>query len=173
MDPTNLVQYASKELKLAGLLGNSTQKENEFGCRVLSIMAKLREYKYDLPTTFKLLNVLARVARFMPLTPLTGEEGEWHRVGSVPDLPYVGITHQNSRFFNVYKDNQGRIFQSDGYRVTRPDGKQYFAIKEIQFPYLPCWTEISEADYRNLKASIKTEDKEVKLEPEVMVVANS
>ena len=170
MKPDNLSQYAAKELKLIGLLGHDNSKKNEFGNRILSIVGKFREYNISISQTFQMLNVLQRVTRFLPLSPLTGNEDEWIAV-THPKI--FGVTHQNVRFFNLFKHSFGVAFQSDGYKVIRPNGDFYFAIKEISFPYIPSWETITEEQYQALTAKVKTLEHEIELQNEKVINPNT
>ena len=79
------------------------------------------------------LKIFTRVARFQPLTPLTGEDDEW--------IPLSDSTFQNKRAFNVFKTSDGKAYQSDYYIFVTPEGAAYTSVdsrKYIEeFPYMP------------------------------------
>lgn len=77
------------------------------------------------------INVFERVARFEPLTPLTGADDEW--VESMPG------TFQNVRCPHVFKEN-GEAYDIDGRIFREPDGSCYTKKDSrvpVTFPYTP------------------------------------
>jgi len=87
------------------------------------------------------VQLFAKLAMFKPLTPLTGEDDEWTKVGS--------DTWQNKRLSSVFKDATGRAYNIDGVVFwewwTDPETgekhKIYYTSSEsrvdITFPYTP------------------------------------
>ena len=62
------------------------------------------------------INLLNKLLRFEPLSPLSGDDSEWNEVGH-------GV-FQNKRCFHVFKDADGKAYDSNG--------RGY-----IKFPYVP------------------------------------
>ena len=91
------------------------------------------------------INMFEKLAKFEPLVPLTGEDWEW------VDLSDYGAEHmkyQNKRCSHVFKDAEGRAYDSDGKVFwewyTGEDGekrKSYYTNRGsrvyIEFPYVP------------------------------------
>lgn len=79
------------------------------------------------------LSIFDRLVRFLPITPLTGDDDEWHECGAVNDW-------QNKRCSRVFKDSDGpydsrvRVFSDDG-------GETFYqnrgSRERIEFPYYP------------------------------------
>ena len=87
------------------------------------------------------INVLNRLLRYRPLTPLTGEEDEWEESKFLSDEEKT--VEQNKRFSSVFRENHdnstaydidGKIFSDDG-------GETWYTNRHskvpITFPYLP------------------------------------
>ena len=79
------------------------------------------------------LSIFERLVRFLPITPLTGDDDEWNECG--------GVNYwQNKRCGRVFKDSDGpydscvRVFSDDG-------GETFYQSREsrerIEFPYYP------------------------------------
>jgi hypothetical protein len=79
------------------------------------------------------INILNKVLRFEPLTPLTGDADEWNEVGE-------GMW-QNRRCSHVFKDGaDGQAYDIQGRVFTDPDGCSFTSRDsrvEVQFPYTP------------------------------------
>ncbi len=78
------------------------------------------------------ISVFERLARFKPLSPLTGDDDEWNQVAE--DM------WQNRRCYNVFKDSSGGAYVSDHYVFQEPTGAQFTGFgsqKRISFPYTP------------------------------------
>lgn len=87
------------------------------------------------------INVLNRLLRYRPLTPLTGEDDEWEESAFLSDEEKT--VEQNKRFSSVFRENydnstahdiHGKIFSDDG-------GETWYSNRHsnvpITFPYLP------------------------------------
>ena len=73
---------------------------------------------------------------YKQLTPLTGEDDEWIDQSEASSQP----TWQNKRCYSVFKDADGKAYNSDGRVFRRPDGDAYTngdSRVEITFPYTP------------------------------------
>lgn len=88
------------------------------------------------------INALERLLNFKPLTPLTGEDDEWHKGYTRGST----TTYQNKRCPSVFmkKTNDGsitRCFDTDAVTVSDNSGITWFTSarfnKEITFPYYP------------------------------------
>lgn len=78
------------------------------------------------------LDIFQRLAKFQPLTPLTGEDDEWNQVAE--DM------WQNRRCSNIFKNSSGGAYVSDHYVFRDPDGAHFIGFgsqKRITFPYSP------------------------------------
>lgn len=82
------------------------------------------------------LNIFERLARFVPLTPLTGDDDEWRECG-------IDGTEQNKRFSAVFrkgKDNS-TAYNICGYVFSDDGGRTFYSCNEssipVTFPYYP------------------------------------
>ncbi len=74
----------------------------------------------------------AKLALFEPLAPLTGADDEWQEVGT-------GVW-QNLRCSHVFKDADGRPYDSSGRIFREPDGSCFQSHESrvyVEFPYTP------------------------------------
>jgi hypothetical protein len=77
------------------------------------------------------ISLFEKVARFEPLTPLTGDDDEWMEVGD-------GM-FQNIRCSHVFKNKDG-AYDIDGRIFREPNGSCYTNGKSrvpVTFPYTP------------------------------------
>ena len=56
------------------------------------------------------IDILSKVLRFKPLSPLTGEDDEWNNVRDYGGEPH----YQNKRLSSVFKDANGDVYNIDG-----------------------------------------------------------
>ena len=133
----NFIRYALNEFIFAGWM----DKEGNFGgdemqeavcLDVLNLLAKLSEQEHSGGSIGYTISLFSKMAKFTPLTPLTGEDDEWNEISK--DL------YQNKRCFTVFKESgkdahdlHGRIFiDSNGAYYTNNESSI-----PITFPYTP------------------------------------
>jgi len=78
------------------------------------------------------ISMFERLARFEPLSPLTGKPDEWNEVAEGQ--------WQNRRCSHVFKDADGRAYDMDGRIFREPDGSCFTNSNSrvyIDFPYTP------------------------------------
>ena len=81
------------------------------------------------------LGVFDKLARFEPLTPLTGEDWEWRLLDYGPDMKW-----QNKRDSRVFKRADGTAYFIDGRVFREPNGACFTngnSVVEIEFPCTP------------------------------------
>ena len=105
----SLIKYAERELKREG------NKE------VFELLELFSKQGHSGGSASFVLPVFYRLARHMPLSPLTGEDDEWLEVESQPEY----MTHQNKRWSELFKDKNGEAYYYD------KKGKR----KVVTFPY--------------------------------------
>jgi len=90
------------------------------------------------------INMLRKLLKWEPITPLTGEDSEWVEVGSG--------TFQNRRCSRVFKDASrfgGQAYDIDGMVFRYPNGNSYTSVDSftpVTFPYLPTTTYVDVPD---------------------------
>ena len=80
-------------------------------------------------------NLLDKLLRFKPLTPLTGADDEWVS-GHMDD-----DTKQNKRASHVFMDADGQAYDIQGKVFREPDGMTFTSGDSrvpVTFPYTPC-----------------------------------
>ncbi len=82
------------------------------------------------------IGLFEKLARFEPLTPLTGEDDEWDNVSQISDDPLF----QNKRCPHVFKDKDGTAYDIVGKIFRHADGVCFTNRKSrvpVTFPYVP------------------------------------
>ena len=140
---SNLLSYAESELDRIGL----THEDEYNGAMRGHILKMVEVFAEEGHSGFSgryALNILAKLLDFKPISPLTGEDDEWHDVSE-----YSGkTTFQNIRCSSVFKDSNGECYDIDGkvfwewYRDENGDTyKSYYTSAGCQlpvtFPYTP------------------------------------
>lgn len=126
-----LLQYAESEL--SRIPKDSDGMQEHINADILSIIKTFSEQGHSGFSANYALNVLERLLRFKPISPLTGEDDEWVDTGH-------GIK-RNKRCSSVFKNADGTAHDIDGIAVSDNGGITWFSSgrfrKEITFPYLP------------------------------------
>lgn len=77
------------------------------------------------------LNIFDRLAHYLPLTALTGEDEEWNEI--------TPCYFQNKRCGHIFKDGDGRAYNSEGKIFSYDNGETWVLRKDsrvyIEFPY--------------------------------------
>ena len=82
------------------------------------------------------ISMFKKLASFEPLCPLTGEDIEWNDVSMYGDNPLW----QNNRASHVFKDKDGKAYNTQGKVFREPDGCTYTSRDSrvpVTFPYTP------------------------------------
>ena len=160
----DLVEFARKELTLAGWFGEEGLYGADMGHAVLELVQKFSDQGHSGMSAGICLALFKKVASFEPLTPLTGEEDEWEDItndffvakvlnkGSEEnseadalvdrinlDPGPTGKRYQNLRCFRVFKEDD-RVYDSAAILFKNSDGiivQNSKSRKDIQFPYMP------------------------------------
>ena len=82
------------------------------------------------------INLLEKLLRFEPVTPLTGNEDEWTKLDYGEDTMY-----QNKRCSRVFKNAEGRAYDIEGKAFSKDNGKSWYTCRDsrvyVEFPYVP------------------------------------
>lgn len=98
---TTLLQHAKSELRSAGLFDADSDFDGEIGVQVTSLMETFLAYGHSGTSAYRTLEVFDKIARHMPLTPLTGEDDEWESPNGTD-----GQMRINKRCTQVFKDDE-------------------------------------------------------------------
>lgn len=152
---SNLIDYAKRELDLIGMT-EDTDSDLNYHIRkhILKMVYEFSEEGHTGASAAYTIGILTKLLDYKPLTPLTGKDDEWAEVSFGSNMRY-----QNKRCFHVFKDKDGRAYDSEGVvfydYYTGEDGRQHkshYTCSEsrvyIEFPYTP----IKEYVYRDSKA---------------------
>lgn len=128
------------ESELDRVLGKDEMDQDMRKC-VLDIIDIFSEQGHSGFSAALCTNLVTKLMKFEPLTPITGEDDEWMEVG--PNM------FQNKRCSHVFKDADGKAYDSEGiifYDILKneDDGsefKSYYTSSNsrvfIEFPYTP------------------------------------
>ena len=127
---SNLVSYAEKEMKLAGLYdADAAYGPGALADGVLKMIKLMALEGHSGNSHGIAMNLVKTVGSFRPLTPLTGDDDEWTECGD----GYF----QNKRCYSVFKEN-GKAYRSDGKVFF--DGVGHFTSSKSRVPITFPWT---------------------------------
>lgn len=128
---SNLTDHARRELEVAGYFDASGPYDGMIGPAIMTMIEAFAKEGHSGLSASIVISVFERVARFEPLTPLTGADDEWNEI--------AGSMFQNRRCSHVFKEN-GRAYDSTGRIFRYPDGvcvTRHGSRVDIEFPYTP------------------------------------
>ena len=134
---TDIKNYAINELTRIGMY-NSGDEMNDAMCEhILKMVDVFAEEGHSGFSANYAINILKKLLRFEPLSPLTGEDDEWNDVSE-----YSGYEHyQNKRLSRVFKKGKdGQAYDIQGKVFVEPDGVTYTSrdsCVDIEFHYTP------------------------------------
>ena len=142
---SNLEKYAKNELELAGFYDDDAfYGKGVMAEAVLKLIRILGDEGHSGASASFAISIFEKLARFEPLTPLTGEDDEWAD---------QGYTFQNKRCMHVFKDSKdGQAYDIEGivfYDLIKKQNdngivetaKSYYTCFQsrvpVTFPYVP------------------------------------
>lgn len=141
---SNYVEFAFREFKVAGWLnedGNFDDDMQEMICgQILELLNLFASHGHTGSTAVYALGLFENLAKFEPITPLTGVDDEWSEVGDG--------RYQNKRCSRVFKGGErfnGQAYDSEAVIFWEWDSdkkhKTHFtnshSAQPIEFPYMP------------------------------------
>ena len=130
----SLLDFARDELTRAGLFGKDSDYGGMMGDAVMKMLEQFSDEGHSGTSASMAVSIFSRLARYEPLSPLTGADDEWGEPYS-----YDG-TCQNKRCPHVFKRGDGSAYDSRGRVFREPNGACFTSSDsrtEIQFPYTP------------------------------------
>jgi hypothetical protein len=103
----SLVEYAQNELQLAGLLDEDSDYNGMLGKAALAIIEVFAAQGHSGASAEMVTQVVYRLMRYEPLTPLTFAPDEWNEVET-------GKTWQNNRDSKVFSYDGGKTYSRLG-----------------------------------------------------------
>lgn len=147
----SMIEWAKNELKLIGITDNVNEDDldNRMNAHMYRhLIHMVEEFCEEGHSGFSAsyaANILAKLFKREPLSPLTGKDDEWFFNDAGEHSSYWNI--RNSRVFKNAKD--GKAYYMDGivfYNIikdeeTGEERKSYFTCRDswvnIEFPYVP------------------------------------
>lgn len=143
-----LLEYAITELDYAGIYSESGDDiDDRVREAVLDLLNTLSKHNPSGSTVGVIVSLFSKLAKFEPLSPITGEDDEWMVVGEDQKKETI---YQNVRCSHVFKngkdgkpyDINGRVFiDQDGCTFTRnyyeEGDEENSSTVYITFPYIP------------------------------------
>lgn len=128
---SNLERFAKDELTRAGLFSPESDYGGILGEATMRLIRTFSAEGHSGFSAGLAVSLFSKVARFEPITPLTGADDEWNEVTQ-------GV-FQNRRCSRVFKEN-GVAYDISGKVFREPDGV-CFTSKDsrvaVSFPYTP------------------------------------
>lgn len=129
----NLSDYARSEMQRAGLFDEDSDYGGMLGEAVLKMIGVFEDEGHSGASASMAISIFERVARFEPLTPLTGADDEWREVSPGGS--------QNVRCSHVFKDGRdGPAYDIEGCIFREPNGVCFTSAESrvpVTFPYIP------------------------------------
>ena len=131
---SNTVKHAKREFEALGYdLNQKEEDPNKWICEnVIELLKVFSKQGHSGSSAPFCVNYFKKLAMFEPLCPLTGKDDEWNEVGE--------DVWQNNRCSHVFKDANGKAYDSHGKIFREPNGCCYQNIGSrvyIDFPYIP------------------------------------
>lgn len=127
----SLQAFAKEELTRAGMFDKDSDYDGMLGEAIMKMIDVFADEGHSGFSAGMAISAFEKLARFEPLTPLTGEDDEWNEVGT-------GV-FQNRRCPHVFKEN-GEAYDMDGRVFRDPDGSCWTNSESrvpVTFPYIP------------------------------------
>jgi hypothetical protein len=129
---SNLEDFAKSEMQRAGLFDKDGDYGGMLGDAVMKMIRVFADEGHSGYSAGMAVSIFEKVARFEPLTPLTGADDEWMEVG--------GDSWQNVRCSHVFKGADGKAYDIQGKVFREPGGSCYTGYDSrvyVTFPYTP------------------------------------
>lgn len=128
---SGFTDFAREELTRAGMFDKDGDYGGMLGDAVMKMIEQFAEEGHSGFSASMAISLFERLARWEPITPLTGEADEWNDVGE-------GML-QNRRCPHIFKEN-GTAYNSQGIVWRDPDGCTFTnrdSRVPITFPHTP------------------------------------
>lgn len=142
---SNLLSHAQHELDRIGMTADSPDEINvAMRKHILYMIGEFADEGHSGFSASYAINIITKLMKFKPLTPLTGHDDEWNEVSE-----HMGQKcWQNKRHSSVFKNGDGEAYDIDGkafweWAMPYEDGgqpyKSYYTCRDsrvpVTFPY--------------------------------------
>ncbi len=125
--------HALREFEVLGWPGE--EESQKWICdNVLSLLDVLSKQGHSGSSVYYLLELFDQLAKFKPLSPLTGKDDEWNNVSDMSEYKLW----QNNRDSEVFKEADGKAYWISGRIFRDPDGGTYTSGDShvpVEFPW--------------------------------------
>ncbi len=132
--PCNLERYAESERRRAGLFDGDSDYGGMMGPAIVKMIRQFSDEGHSGFSAGLAISIFEKLARFEPLSPLTGEDDEWGE-------PFTNEgTQQNRRCSHVFREGNGEAYDGEGRIWKDPDGgcyQNFYSRVPVTFPYTP------------------------------------
>jgi len=131
-----LVEFARDELARAGLFDKDSDYGGMMGEAVMKMIEQFADEGHSGFSAGMAISAFERLAKFEPLSPLTGDDDEWVEVGTQNGKPL----YQNKRCGHVFREGKDFAYDIEGRVFREPSGAcftSYDSRIEVAFPYTP------------------------------------
>ena len=131
---SNLIEYAKSELDRIYTEEDLKDPYNKMAYdAVMELITTFSNQGHSGFSGSYVLSCFSRLAKFKPISPLTGEPDEWNNIHG---------TGQNKRCSSVFKDSEdGQAYDIEGKVFSDDGGETWFTSKDsrvdVTFPYMP------------------------------------
>ncbi len=138
-EKNNLVTFAENELNI--IINKcedeeSTEMQEMISKDILQVVEIFSQQGHSGFSANYAINLINKLLRYEPITPLTGADDEWNELSYDKDTKY-----QNKRCSRVFKDADGKAYDIEGKIFSDDGGKSWYQSKDsrvyIEFPYIP------------------------------------
>jgi len=132
-----MIDYAKEELRrLRSDDGEADEMQDMLEKHVLEIVQLFSNAGHSGFSASYTVNILEKLLRFEPITPLSGDDDEWTVLG------YGGgdMMAQNRRCGHVFKRDDGTAYDSEAIIFREPSGSCFTSKdsrRDVTFPYRP------------------------------------
>lgn len=146
LEESGLVKYARSELKRledACETTDAREMQESIDENIVDLIKLFSDQGHSDFSGNYALNLFKRLSKWKPATAITGEDSEWHDIGT--DINGE-VLEQNTRYTGLFRNNHDNSTAHDIYEVVISDdgGITWFTSKicdkyrsKIEFPYMP------------------------------------
>lgn len=130
---SDLIEHAKQEFAVLGWDKTDDEMHDQVCKDILSLLHTFSEQNHSGFSANYVLNLFDKLARYQPISPLTGNDDEWVLVDSERPL------YQNKRCSHVFKDGD-HAYDIEGFVFIDKDGCAYTDSNsrvDVEFPYTP------------------------------------